>query len=110
VHQREWFEMWWTGYWLKKSRKDAEKAFVKSVKSTEIFEVVMKATSAQYPGMMAREPAHRPHGATWLNGERWRDEVTAPAATKNTPGKASSFSESVQRAMQRRIDAGMEPM
>jgi hypothetical protein len=25
--------------------------------------------------MLSREPSKIPHGATWLNGERWADEV-----------------------------------
>jgi hypothetical protein len=29
-----------------------------------------------------RAPEHRPHGATWLNGERWEDEIES-AATAN---------------------------
>lgn len=106
--QEEWFAEWWAIYWRKVSRKDAEKAFYAKVKSLDRHEEVMRATKAQTAAMMARDPDHRPHGATWLNAERWKDEPSTPA--KTGPGKAGSFTESVTRAMERRVNAGLEPM
>lgn len=41
----------------------------------------MAATRAQKPEMMQREEKHRPHGATWLNGERWEDETNQAPST-----------------------------
>jgi hypothetical protein len=38
----------------------------------------MAATREQSPEMLNREPSKRPYGATWLNGERWEDEPSAP--------------------------------
>jgi hypothetical protein len=75
-----WFEQWWAVYWLKKSRKRAREAFGKHVRTEALFQQVMAATKAQSPEMLSREPKHRPHGATWLNGARWEDEA-APEAT-----------------------------
>lgn len=66
-------------YWRKVSRKTAEKVFYSKVKTLNRFEQVMLATKAQLPTMLAREPDHRPHGATWLNAERWND-VASPRA------------------------------
>lgn len=73
--QIEWFGEWWSVYWLKKSRKRALEAFCRLVKNQEMFERVMDATKAQSPEMLGKEERHRPHGATWLNGHRWEDEV-----------------------------------
>jgi len=78
--QESWFGVWWDMYWLKRSRKDAWKVFQKHVKTESTFAKVVEATRAQTPEMLQREPAKRPHGATWLNGERWEDDLEAPAS------------------------------
>jgi hypothetical protein len=75
-----WFGQWWAGYWLKKGRKQAEKAFQKHVRTEARFQRVMDATRAQAPEMLTRSSEHRPYGATWLNGERWEDEIERPPA------------------------------
>lgn len=79
IHQQEWFAAWWKIYWRKVARKPAEKAFRKHVRTQQRFEQVMQATKAQTPMMMGREPEKRPHGASWLNAERWEDERSQPA-------------------------------
>ncbi|MGD0669927.1 MAG: hypothetical protein ABSB23_20495 [Bryobacteraceae bacterium] len=80
--RESWFSAWWGIYWLHKARKPAHDAFMRRVKTDAIYRQVMDATRAQAPEMLAREPSKRPHGATWLNGERWNDELSAPGATK----------------------------
>ena len=40
----------------------------------------MQGLAAQLPGWALREIQFTPHAATWLNGERWTDEVE-PAGT-----------------------------
>jgi hypothetical protein len=75
--QESWFTEWWTAYWLHKARKPARKAFAKQVKTEARFLQVMTATKAQAPELLSRQPNHRPHGATWLTGERWDDETSA---------------------------------
>lgn len=77
--QESWFGVWWAAYWLHKAKKAARRAFGRQVKTAARFEQVMAATEAQTPEMLGREPQHRPHGATWLNGERWGDEAAGPA-------------------------------
>jgi hypothetical protein len=83
VQQDQWFEEWWGAYWLKKSRKRAWESFGRRVRTSERFQEIMAATHAQSVEMLAREPQHRPHGATWLNGERWNDEAVE-ASRQNT--------------------------
>jgi len=78
--QETWFAAWWTGFWLHKARKAARRAFGKQVKTASRFEQVMSAMQAQAPEMLTREPQHRPHGATWLNGARWEDEPVGIAS------------------------------
>jgi len=83
--QEAWFSEWWDAYWLHKAKKATREAFRKNVQTEERFQQVLTATKAQTPAMMAREPQHRPHGATWLNAERWEDEVETATATPALP-------------------------
>lgn len=82
AQQDSWFAEWWAVYWLKKSRKRAREAFGRHVRTEARFQQVMEATRAQSPEMLSREPQYRPHGATWLNSERWDDDTAVPAAAK----------------------------
>jgi hypothetical protein len=84
VQQDAWFTEWWGSYWLHKSRKTARAAFGKHVKNQERFKEVMRATKEQSAEMLGREPSKRPHGATWLNGERWTDELLEAASPQRT--------------------------
>ena len=73
-----WFDEWWAIYWRHTAKKAARDAFRKHVRTEERFQRVMAATSTQASEMHGREPSKRPHGATWLNGERWTDEAEQP--------------------------------
>jgi hypothetical protein len=75
AEQEAWFAEWWAIYWRRAAREDARKAFGKHVTTEERFRVVMAATRAQKPEMLARPMDKRPYPATWLNGERWQDEI-----------------------------------
>ena len=104
----EWFAAWWAIYWRKVSRKAAEKAFRAHVRTKERFGQVMVATRAQLPMMRAREPAHRPHGASWLNAERWNDEPEAPATTIKPP--QASLVERTKALIAKRLANGERPI
>ncbi len=90
--QSGWFTTWWAAYWLRRAKKPAKQAFAKHVKTAARFDEVMAATRAQEAEMIGREPQHRPHGATWLNAERWADEPAEPA-------KADSSEDRIMRAI-----------
>jgi hypothetical protein len=79
AEQDRWFTTWWAEYWLHKAKKAAREAFQKHVRTEERFRQVMAATHAQKPEELTKEPSKRPHGATWLNGERWEDETASQA-------------------------------
>ncbi len=84
--QRSWFEEWWPVYWRKRDRKRAWIAFKKVVRRQETFDQVMAATRAQKPEMLSKDEQFRPHGATWLNGERWNDEISEIAPLQPSSG------------------------
>jgi hypothetical protein len=73
--QERWFTIWWAEYWLHKGKKYGRIAFAKYVKTESRFQEVLAATRAQTPEMLARPKDKRPYPATWLNGERWEDEI-----------------------------------
>jgi hypothetical protein len=85
--QETWFSEWWREYWVCKAKKAAREAFAKYVKTADRFQRIMAATRAQRLEMLGKEEKHRPHGATWLNGERWDDETCAPAVPAQSAGR-----------------------
>ena len=87
-----WFDQWWAIYWRRgDAKKAAQKAFAKNVRTEARFRQVMEATKAQSAYMLSKEKEYRPLGATWLNGERWADEVSAPVNGSGvTPSRPSS--------------------
>ena len=78
--QEIWWAEFWSGYWLKRGKKDGRTAFAKAVKTEELFRKVIAAVRSQAVEMLQREAAKRPYPATWIRGERWEDETQAPTA------------------------------
>ncbi len=83
--QEVWFSEFWGFYWRRISRASALSSYRRKVPSEEIAALVLCAVKEQSPGMMAREPHLRPHASTWLNQERWNDEIEAPAQNGHRP-------------------------
>ncbi|WP_109523730.1 MULTISPECIES: hypothetical protein [Nocardia] len=65
------FAEWWKLWPRKQARAAAAKAFPRA-RAKIGFDALMSATRA-YVQDTNREDAYTPHGATWLNGERWAD-------------------------------------
>jgi hypothetical protein len=101
--QEVWFNEWWSAYWLRKAKKAARLVFGKQIRTAAMFERVMAATSAQASEMLGRAPQHRPHGATWLNQERWEDETIQPTFGNRT--ERDSNDESSENEKQRLLQA-----
>ena len=78
-----WFAQVWRIYWRRVAKKPARRAFGKAITTPEMFGRVLAAIRSQTPQMLAREAAHRPHFATWLNQERWGDEAAEPPKSKS---------------------------
>jgi hypothetical protein len=70
------FETFWDAYPRKASKKDARIAFGRINPDAELFTRMLDAIAAQRVSRQWRE-GFIPYPATWLNGERWTDEVTA---------------------------------
>ena len=99
------FDDWWQTYPRKVGKGQAAKAY-KAARKKATPEALFAAITAQAPLLMARGSQYCPHPATWLNGERWRDE---PAALKTTDSRRIDWDALHARA--ERIDAqgGISP-
>jgi uncharacterized protein YdaU (DUF1376 family) len=77
--RRAWFESeFWPIVWQKIGVGAARAAWLKKIEDIETKELAVKAAKAQTPAILAR--GRRPgattlHPATWLNQERFRDEI-----------------------------------
>ena len=82
------FDVFWAAYPLKKSKKDARKAFAK-VKAPLDMLLAALERQKKTPDWTKDGGRYIPYASTWLNGERWEDEVqggTAPAAPDEGSG------------------------
>lgn len=77
------FNDWWQTYPRKVGKGQAAKAY-KAARKKATAEALVAAAEIQGPLLMARGAQYCPHPATWLNGERWRDE---PADLQTTDPK-----------------------
>jgi hypothetical protein len=107
AEQEGWFTTWWAEYWRHVAKKAAREAFRKKVRTVARFEQVMTATRAQKTEMLSREESVRPHGATWLHGERWADETALDASPGSSAtrsgGKGSNVIDEAMRLYDARL-------
>lgn len=69
------FNFFWTIYPKKKGKKEALKAYLKARKKAsrdELLEALREVKSKEWK---SKELQYVPHASTWLNQERWNDEV-----------------------------------
>lgn len=67
------------------ARKNAEKAWAKLKVDDMLFEQIMQALEKALVQPQWQKKEYIPYAATWLNGERWNDEVdtsTVPSDSK----------------------------
>jgi hypothetical protein len=70
-----WFENFWGLYWRHDDKRSARTAYFAAVKNMEMMDIVDAAVCAQSAAMLARAKTYQPLAATWLNKERWGDEL-----------------------------------
>lgn len=73
------FEKFWSAYPNKKSKKNSLKAFKKINPDLETFKKMIEALEKQRQAIQWQKDSGQfiPLPSTWLNGERWTDEVSA---------------------------------
>ena len=77
------FDLFWAEYPNKAVKPKAKAAFDKAIKRTTI-DTMLDAISAQKQSRQWLE-GFIPHPSTWLNGDRWADEVQTLKGQKNDP-------------------------
>lgn len=75
--EEERFAQFWSKYPKKVQRKDALKAWTKLKPSADLFAQIMTALGNHMAShdWLKENGRYIPNGATWINGERWLDEV-----------------------------------
>ena len=70
------FEVFWKAYPRRKSKGQAEKAFVKLRPDEKLFENILSAIekAKKSEDWQKEEGKYIPHPATWLNAKGWEDE------------------------------------
>ena len=66
------FESFWSAYPLKVAKVAGRKAYLAAVKNTP-HEIIMEGVSRLTAEV--RDPRFIPHASTWLNGQRWQDQI-----------------------------------
>jgi hypothetical protein len=67
------FECFWGAYPRRLAKKDARKAWEKLTAQQQ--EAAMKSLPSHIEHWSDREMKYVPYPASWLNGERWEDEL-----------------------------------
>ncbi len=67
------FEDFWTLYPRKVAKLDAKKAWARVAADHHVF--ILTALVAWRQVWRDKDPNYLPHASTWLNGERWDDEL-----------------------------------
>lgn len=92
------FDAFWEVYPRKEGKAKARIAWVKAVRKVDTDTLV--AGAARYRDDPNREAAFTAHAATWLNGERWEDDLL-PAREHRSQRKVSDVAEMLRRAAER---------
>ena len=80
--ESETFDLFWAAYPRKVAKKAAEKAWLRLKPDTKLSYAIIESVKAHMANGW-RETQFIPHPATYLNGERWNDELT-PQSFENT--------------------------
>lgn len=86
----QFFDMFWAWYPRRESKKAALAAFIKAAKKLRPTELVQAAIDYHNNPNRNQDPKHLPHAATWLNGERWTDEIAASPPPGQPPSRQSA--------------------
>lgn len=76
------FDLFWQLYPNKAAKQNALKAWVKLKPNEALIDKIMQALKKQIPNFSV---GFIPHGATWLNGKRWEDEVQPTSNQQQQP-------------------------
>lgn len=73
------FNTFWNAYPRKTNKGYAKQVFKKLRVDKELLDKMVLAIGQQKQSEQWKNPQYIPHPSTWLNGERWEDELTTTA-------------------------------
>jgi uncharacterized protein YdaU (DUF1376 family) len=88
THKKEYidrFDIFWKQYPRKVAKPNALKAWIKIKPDDVVLKKMLDAINQQ--GLASKEIQFVPHPATWLNAQRWEDEITAPTTNVMNMGR-----------------------
>lgn len=71
-----WFESFWEIYPKKQDKKKAKQKFLKLCTNEKEYKAIMDGLRNVLPVWVKKDTKYIPMPTTWLNGERWNDEVS----------------------------------
>ena len=78
------FDIFWKAYPRKTNKTFAKRVFDKIKVDGQLLQKMIQAINAQKQSVWKdKDPQYIPHPSTWLNGERWEDEVAVAAQPRN---------------------------
>ena len=97
------FEVFWELYPRKKAKKAALKAWCDKQLDQVADAVIagIELQRAEFLVTMAEDPRKVPHPATWLNGERWKDEADRMPVHRGRPARSEGNIEMLSDWLQR---------
>ena len=76
LNQKEmWFESFWEIYPKHQDKKKAKQKFLKACTNEKEYKAIMDGLRNVLPVWAKKDTKYIPMPTTWLNGERWNDEV-----------------------------------
>jgi uncharacterized protein YdaU (DUF1376 family) len=79
------FDIFWKQYPRKVAKPNALKAWNRIKPDDDVLKKMLAAINHQ--GLSSREIQFVPHPASWLNAQRWEDEITAPTTNVMNMGR-----------------------
>jgi hypothetical protein len=95
------FNQFWSTYPRHQGKKAAAKAFAKIAPDDDLLAVMLAAVKRQQQTEQWQRDAGQyiPHGATWLNGRRWEDEILSGASLAHSATAHGSDNDLLRRAI-----------
>lgn len=112
--QKSAFDIFWKLYPRKVSKAPAEKKFMTKCKDPETFSAIIRSVGDHIQNAWdLSEMNFIPHASTWLNQEKWNDEVshvrpktTGANTSRNSNGRSSLVEQVRQRGRQLELERG----
>ena len=95
-HTEPSFSAFWYEYPRKVGKQNARKAFDNALNRCSFGEIMEAIRNQTISGMIKGNDRFTPHAATWLNGDRWEDEIEQFSGISESTSNAARLIESLE--------------